>query len=473
MSVTLNSGLLIPKDHPEYEVIKKDLTRNILGWNGDNETFKFFVELKNKILIPRFYPVNDKIIDKRPEGEDIDIESFVTPRNDRQKSYIKSFLEKDSGVIKAEPGTGKTVMSCAAIGLLKKKSIILVHKNSLLNQWKESLINFTSLEEDDIGILSTNKYKKEINKPVIICTPHIIAYAVKNKKNEFLKSISNANFGIMIVDECHIGVGPEKFSLASISINAKRIYGLSATPSRTDNNDIIHFHLGEIIKFNADKEELIIPKIFQIHIPFGIYTGKKIKYLRWGGNFQLTRYFQQMKNAKNYNKKVSRWINDAYENGRTVLVLGNQIKPLLELCKECKLPKEHVGIFIPGAMDKKKYPLKHIAELTDTRDLKEAFHNKAVVFSTYQAARDGNNREDLDCLIMYCPTNNIEQAAGRILRKKENKKKPIVLDLVDTQGPLMPDLFTKGKKVPWFIRSSQKRMKEYKRLGWEVEVKKL
>ena len=115
------SGILLPKDHEEFEKIEHDLKRTILDFNRDPKEFKFYINYKDSIIIPRYYPVMDTVVDINSDGDDIEIETNVTPRNDRQELYIRSFLENDSGIIKAEPGTGKTVMSCAAIGKIKRK----------------------------------------------------------------------------------------------------------------------------------------------------------------------------------------------------------------------------------------------------------------------------------------------------------------------------------------------------------------
>jgi hypothetical protein len=144
---------------------------------------------------------------------------------------------------------------------------------------------------------------------------------------------------------------------------------------------------------------------------------------------------------------------------------------LLTLAADVGLPREDVGIFIPGSKEKKYN--KMVEEVTDTRDLDEAFYTKKVVFSTYGACRDGNNRLDLDFLVMYTPTTNPEQAVGRVLRLMDGKKRPIVIDLVDTEGPEVISKSTDGERVKttWFRRSAKKRKEIYDRKKWEVEVK--
>ena len=134
----------------------------------------------------------------------------------------------------------------------------------------------------------------------------------------------------------------------------------------------------------------------------------------------------------------------------------------------CSLAPMDVGIFIPTAIGDKKYH-KQLDRVTDTMDLREAFDTKRVVFSTYTAARDGNNRKALDALVMAVPTGNVEQAAGRVLRTLDGKKQPIVVDLIDTEGPMIRSYLDPSVKVNWFLKGAQKRKEFYEKMEWEVQ----
>lgn len=467
------SGIILPKTHEKFVEVCSNLTRMVEDWNSTSTLLSFYEEFEDYVLIPRFYPIGEEVKDETDEGADIDIKSNVTPRSERQKLYIKEFTNRDNGILQAEPGVGKTVIATCIVSHYKKRSIIIAHKDKLLEQWESEFIKHTSLEKEDIGRLSGSNFEECLQKSIILTTPQVISYAVTKEKTEFLNAIQNANIGVLIIDECHVGVGPEKFSKASIFINAKRVYGLSATPSRDkETQDIIHKHLGDIYYLEPSDDELLKPNVFMLYLPIDVYK-KNNRYFHWDGRFQLTRYYQQMYKAKAYHELLAKWIIDAYNKGRTVLILGNIIKPLLALAEECDLPPEDVGLFIPGARDK-KYK-KQTDKLTDTMDLSEAFHNKKVIYSTYGAARDGNNRIDLDVLIMYTPTNNPEQAIGRILRIKEGKKTPIVLDIVDTSGPEVYIRDKDGERVEstWFERSALKRIDVYEKKNWDIKIKKI
>jgi superfamily II DNA or RNA helicase len=244
-------------------------------------------------------------------------------------------------------------------------------------------------------------------------------------------------------------------------MNCKRVYGLSATPNRSDgNDDIIKWHLGDVVYFPPEIGELLKPIVYMIKFPFQIFSKNK-SYLTWGGKFNLSRYHKQMIKSDNYFKNVNELLKKLYGQNRNILVLGTRKNSLLRLAKDISLNKDQIGFFVPTSTKNDRL------SVSDTFNLKESFSTKRIVFSTYSACRDGNNRKDLDCLIMSTPTTNIDQAIGRILRILSDKKTPIVIDLIDTEGPIVT---TKdGKKVPWFIRNSLTRKEKYIKNGWIIK----
>lgn len=467
--VIRKSGLILPKNYEYSDNIILDLTRNITNWDDSVKTIKFYEEFDDYYLIPRYYDLGKdvEILDETDEGEDISIESNIKPISERQKKVLSEFKNRNCGILQLEPGVGKTVLMIDIISFFKKKTIIFAHKDKLLDQWKDEFLKHTNISEDQIGRLTTHNYKECLKKSIILSTPHVVLYSLNNNKKEFIEELQKSNIGILVIDECHVGIGPEQFTKISIFINAKRTYGLSATPYRGDgSDDLLEKHLGPVFYYEPAEGELLIPDIFMYYFDFNVF--KHNYYFMYNNKFQLSRYYMSLYKSEEYNKRISEIIKKSYEIGRTVLVLGKNIKPLLVLAKLSQLPKSDVGIFIPGVTGNNQYK-KMALEVTDTLDLVEAFYTKKVVFSTYGACRDGNNRKDLDMLIMSCPTTNPEQAIGRILRKLENKKKPIVIDIVDKGGPLVYSRHA-SKKVNWFLRSSFVRYEFYRSKRWNIKV---
>lgn len=460
--VIRRGGIILPKTHPNAVSIENDLNRSSLSFTGELERTKFYIENEDSFIIPRFYPVNGEIIDKSVYGSDIEINSNVVPRNERQKNAINYLIDNENGVLQLEPGSGKTVIAIAMIAKVKKKAIIFAHKTKLLENWKKEILEFTDLQDEDIVKLSSSNYKTAFEKKIILSTPHVVANAVNKNNTDFIDKLQNSGIGIGIIDEVHVGIGPEEFSKSSLSLNCKRVYGLSATPSRSDgNNDIITYHVGEVKYFPPEENEILKPRIYIIKFSFEIFTRHR-DYLLWGGKFQISRYFQQMYKSTKYIDTVTSLIRKCYKENRITLILGERKKTLLRLAEKCGVPEEDIGIFIPGTTSKERL------SVSTTDDLDCAFFEKKIIFSTYLACRDGNNRKDLDCLVMSTPTSNIQQAIGRIQRQLEGKKTPVVFDIVDTEGPIVwsKDL---RKKVPWWMRNYAKRKLQYEKFEWEFK----
>jgi len=136
------AGITIPKAHENstfYLEIRGKLYRRQTEFNSDTfKIQKFFLESDNYLTIPRFFPVSEyincEIVDVSHEGEDIEINHHITPRNETQSEAMKFMLENDKGIIELNPGMGKTVISIHTIATRKKKSLILVHRDSLVDQ---------------------------------------------------------------------------------------------------------------------------------------------------------------------------------------------------------------------------------------------------------------------------------------------------------------------------------------------------
>ena len=56
---------------------------------------------------------------------------------------------------------------------------------------------------------------------------------------------------------------------------------------------------------------------------------------------------------------------------------------------------------------------------------------KRIILGTYKMVDRGTNVPKWDSLCMATPRSNVKQAVGRVLRFVEEKKQPVILDLID------------------------------------------
>ena len=57
-------------------------------------------------------------------------------------SFLNFVKDSGGGLLDVDPGKGKTVMALYIISKLKKKTLVIVHKSFLLNQWIERINQF-------------------------------------------------------------------------------------------------------------------------------------------------------------------------------------------------------------------------------------------------------------------------------------------------------------------------------------------
>ena len=64
---------------------------------------------------------------------------------------MDALMEYDSGVLSARTGFGKTVIAAKMIAERKINTLILVHRQQLLEQWQERLATFLGLTKEQMG----------------------------------------------------------------------------------------------------------------------------------------------------------------------------------------------------------------------------------------------------------------------------------------------------------------------------------
>ncbi len=144
-----------------------------------------------------------------------------------------------SGVIVLPCGSGKTIIGIGAMAACGMRTLILTTNITALRQWKEELIDKTSLSGEDIGEYSGEH--KDI-RPVTIATYNILTYR-KTKASGFphFSLFNREDWGLIIYDEVHLLPAPVFRYTAEIQ--AKRRLGLTATLVREDGRETDVFSL--------------------------------------------------------------------------------------------------------------------------------------------------------------------------------------------------------------------------------------
>ena len=163
---------------------------------------------------------------------------------DYQSDSVRAFhmngaLRGGNGVIVLPCGAGKTLVAIGAMAALQCQTLILSANTVALRQWRDELLDKTTLTSDDIGEYSG--VVKEI-KPVTLATYQILTYR-KSKTDEFkhFDLFNREGWGLIIYDEVHLLPAPV-FRFTS-EIQARRRLGLTATLIREDGRESDVFSL--------------------------------------------------------------------------------------------------------------------------------------------------------------------------------------------------------------------------------------
>lgn len=141
--------------------------------------------------------------------------------------------EGGAGVLVLPCGAGKTVIGMACMSGLQTHTLILTTNVTAVKQWKQELLDKTTLTADQIGLYSGES--KEIC-PVTIATYQILTYRKdKNGPFDHFKIFEASNWGLIIYDEVHMLPAPIFRAVAELQ--ARRRLGLTATLVREDNKE--------------------------------------------------------------------------------------------------------------------------------------------------------------------------------------------------------------------------------------------
>ena len=351
------------------------------------------------MYIPKYFSKEGELIENKVNFCNINING--NPR-DYQKDVIdiiyKELTLKESCIACLYTGWGKTFASLYIASLLGVKTIILVNKETLLEQWKEQIIKFLGVKP---GIIQG----KVINTKPNLCIGMIQSISMKDYPEDTFN-----DFSLSIWDETHHYCS-KVFSSAFYKIGSKYNLGLTATLKRADKLEhTLSWFLGEVA---VNVQLLIIEPIIKIYT-FYEYPGNTIKYLP-NGKVNSAASITNVTEIECRDSLIIRLIKEHAKEDRKILVLSDRKCHCEKIVHELKNTSYTVGLYYGGMK----------------KDELNISNNCDIIVATYQMASEGYDNPELDTLVLASPKCNIEQAVGRILRKI-NKNPPVVIDLNDS-----------------------------------------
>lgn len=399
--------------------------------------FPIYRESTSRIYMPRYFGEEMFGIAKKMKissGDDIDV-PFEGTLRDNQVPVVETYLNYvtknkttgGGGLLELPCAYGKTTLALYICSHLKVKTLVIVHKEFLLNQWVERIHQF--LPTARVGRVQGSKIDIE-DKDIVIGM--LQSLSMKDYPDNTFSS-----FGLTIIDEVH-HISSEVFSCALFKIVTKYMLGLSATMNRKDGTTkVFKMFLGDVVyKGDRDQEHDVIVRGIQ-------YRSDDEEFNEVVTNFRGDIVYSTMiSKLCGYNKRsefILRVLDDMIkENSEQQIMILAHNKSLLTYLHDAIANRNiaSVGYYVGGMKE---------AALKETE-------TKKVVIATYSMASEALDIKTLTTLIMATPKTDIEQSIGRILRQRHTN--PIVVDIIDQHDP--------------FIRQWYKRRTFYKKHNYKI-----
>ena len=326
--------------------------------------------------------------------------------------------------------THNTVMALKIISEIERKTLIIVHKEFLMNQWIERIAEFMPTAR--IGKIQGPKFDIE-DKDIVIGM-------IQSMYDKPFPSNAFSSFGLTIIDEVH-RIGSEEFSKTLFKTITNCMLGISATVDRKDGlTNILHMFIGPKIYSEERKDEDIIEvrAIEYIHKD-PEYNEVAYDYM---GNVAHSTMISKISNFQPRCDFVVRILRDLIqENPEKQIMVLSQIRGLLtDIHTKLSEFNYDVGFYVGGMKQ---------------QDLQET-EEKQIVLATYAMAAEALDIKTLNTLVMVSPKTDIIQSVGRILRTRGLGK--LIVDIIDTH-----DVFQNQWK---------KRRTYYKKCGYGISYVK-
>ena len=398
----------------EQELIRKELTVKpfVPKTSLSQPTpFPIYRESKKKMYIPRFYgqeyygePEETRILDTPKlnihfKGELRDFQKPIVNK------YIQEAKKNGGGLLEIHCGAGKTVMALNIISQLKVKTLVIVHKEFLLRQWKERIEQF--LPGVKIGRIQGETMDTE-GKEIVIGM--LQSLSMKDYPRKLFQQ-----FGLTIIDECH-HIGAEVFSRALFTVVSKYMLGLSATMERKDSlSKVFKMFLGPIVfsKKSDNNADVLVKAIYYSHDDDEFSETD----LNYRGQVHYSKMIKKLCEFNRRTEFILKVLKDTLDDGdkeQQIMIIAhnkNLLKYLFEAIEHRKIAT--VGYYVGGMKE----------------EALKASENKQVIIATYAMAEEALDIKTLTTLIMATPKTDVRQAVGRILRQKH--KQALVIDIVD------------------------------------------
>ena len=374
------------------------------GYEESSEFLKLPRGLKEKLFEYLNYNlVKYKIIDNRV-FEKIETKRILFTLRAEQEDAIKEILKYDSSICVAPPGFGKTLIGAKIFEQRAVKTLIIVNKNMLLDQWISRFVDYFGYKKSDIGFLG--KSQNRLNGNIDIATMQSL-----NNIPELVE-----NYTQVIVDECH-HIPALTFEQIVKNFKGKYILGLSATPNRKDELDpILYQQLGNI-SYEYKKPKTHTNRLLVI----------KTEFTSSADNYAAI--INELVSNEDRNRQIVKTIKENID--RKILLLSDRIEHLNLL--ENILKEENIDfVNVHGSQNKKE-------QVENMQKVKTS----SLILATSSFFGEGIDFPHLNTIIFATPISfygRLIQYLGRIGR---GNQECLAIDFLDSKNAMLNSTYKK------------------------------
>ena len=384
--------------------------------------------LEEVIEVLESLKIKPLLCEKRNNGTPLSVTFCGMLRTDQQAA-AEVMLKHDTGVLAATTAFGKTVIAAWLIAQRGVSTLILVHRQQLLEQWIERLSTFLGVSPKTIGRLGGGSKKLNGSLDVALIQSLVRKETVDDRVG---------GYGHLVVDECH-HLSARSFELVARRAKAKFVTGLSATVTRKDGHHPIIFMQCGPVRYRVDAKSQsaarpFIHRVFVIPTSFRFMTEPE-QYPR----AEFHNLYEALQKDDARNELICSDVISAVQEGRAPLVLTERTEHLQYMAQRLAPVIPHV-ITLRGGMKRKE-----LRETLDGLAHLEATASR-VILATGRFIGEGFDDPRLDTLFLTLPISwrgTVAQYAGRLHRLHEGKREARIYDYADLNVPMLARMFDK------------------------------
>jgi superfamily II DNA or RNA helicase len=355
----------------------------------------------------------------------------------------QALLGHDTGVLAATTAFGKTVVAAWLIARRGVSTLVLVHRQQLLDQWIERLSAFLGLPPKVIGRIDGGR-----RRPGGLIDIALIQSLVR--KGEVDDAI--AGYGQLIVDECH-HLPAQSFEQVARRSKARYVLGLSATVERKNGHHPILFMQCGPVRHRVNAKAQAAARPFEHRVlvqPTGFVP-------RRGpdpdARVEFQALCQELVDDEDRNGRICADVIACLQEGRSPLVLTERSEHLDRLEQMLAGRVQHLIVLRAGQGRKlQQAAAQRLAAIPP--------NEPRVLLATGRYIGEGFDDPRLDTLFLTLPVSwrgTVAQYAGRLHRLCEGKREVRIHDYADLGVPMLARMF-------------DRRCRGYEALGYTIQL---